>query len=361
MKVAIVGAGVIGSALYDILKAKGYGPNNLSLWDKFPKDNANLLTDPYKDLEGADLVVAATPFESCLEYASYCYDTGKVYLDFTEDVGVREEIRKLAERAVNTCNAESLPLFIPNCGLAPGLVNIIGAGYAESEKFESVKKLQLRVGALHETAHAPWFYSRSWSADGLANELVKPCEILREKEIVEVPACGGLERVILGGYTLEAFHTSGGAGTLPETYEGKIDTLDYKTLRHAGHHKALFEAECSVHGMSKLDGMRKVVKMIPFDVSLGIVFLNVRAVGFDKNGELIEDGIAYIFRGAKFLSAIQLTTAVGAAVWIENIQVNNLHNHMKQNKVAYLKQEEFDQGEFKRIFGIYINTLTSAY
>jgi lysine 6-dehydrogenase len=34
---------------------------------------------------------------------------------------------------------------------------------------------------------------------------------------------------------LEAFYTSGGTSTLPDTYEGKVDFLDYKTIRYPGH------------------------------------------------------------------------------------------------------------------------------
>jgi lysine 6-dehydrogenase len=51
-------------------------------------------------------------------------------------------------------------------------------------------------------------------------------EALSEVESVEFPSPVG---------TLEAFHTGGGISTLPFAYQGKIDVMEYKTLRYPGH------------------------------------------------------------------------------------------------------------------------------
>ena len=52
----------------------------------------------------------------------------------------------------------------------------------------------------------------------------------------------GLEELEFDGIgSLEAFYTSGGTSTLPDTYKGVVDFLDYKTIRYPGHCR-LFKA-----------------------------------------------------------------------------------------------------------------------
>ncbi len=44
---------------------------------------------------------------------------------------------------------------------------------------------------------------------------------------------------MIGGVQLEAFTTSGGLGTMCDTYLGRVQNLDYKTIRYPGHAKLM--------------------------------------------------------------------------------------------------------------------------
>jgi lysine 6-dehydrogenase len=125
-------------------------------------------------------------------------------------------------------------VVIPDCGLAPGMVSVMVAdGMAQ---FDKVRSLKIRVGGLPQSPRPPLNYQMVFSAEGLLNEYWEPCLILeggKKKTVNPMTAVESLEFDGVG--ELEAFYTSGGTSTLPDTYEGKIDFLDYKTIRYPGH------------------------------------------------------------------------------------------------------------------------------
>ncbi|NWF95222.1 MAG: saccharopine dehydrogenase NADP-binding domain-containing protein [Candidatus Thorarchaeota archaeon] len=124
---------------------------------------------------------------------------------------------------------------IPDCGLAPGMTNVLArAGIDYLDKVEVVK---IRVGGLQQEPRPPLNYSLIFSVEGLINEYVEPCMVLRDGKIVFEEPLVGFEQIVFPQPfgTLEAFNTSGGSSTLPITYEGRVKSLDYKTIRYPGH------------------------------------------------------------------------------------------------------------------------------
>ena len=93
----------------------------------------------------------------------------------------------------------------------------------------------MRVGALPKFPSNELKYNLTWSTDGLINEYCNECEAIHEGERVEARALDGYEHFSLDGIAYEAFNTSGGLGTLCETFDGKVRNLDYKTVRYPGH------------------------------------------------------------------------------------------------------------------------------
>lgn len=124
--------------------------------------------------------------------------------------------------------------IIPDCGLAPGMVSILAMhGAAE---FDEVDEIHIRVGGLPQHPQPPLNYQLVFSVEGLINEYVEPARVIRNGKITEVPSMTELEAVELDGFPpLEAFQTSGGTSTLPDTFLGRVKELDYKTIRYAGH------------------------------------------------------------------------------------------------------------------------------
>lgn len=124
--------------------------------------------------------------------------------------------------------------IIPDCGLAPGMVSILAMHGAA--KFDTVDEIHIRVGGLPQDPQPPLNYQLVFSVEGLINEYVEVARVIRDGKMIEVPSMTELESLEFDGFPpLEAFQTSGGTSTLPDTFLGKIKELDYKTIRYAGH------------------------------------------------------------------------------------------------------------------------------
>ena len=147
------------------------------------------------------------------------------YLNLSEDREARVAIAALAEGAQTA--------FVLQCGVAPGLVDVIAHNMMQS--FDTLQSATLSVGALPQQVNNTLHYELSWSIDGLVNEYLNPSKILEQGQVTEVPALSGLEVLDIDGNRYEMFHTSGGLGSLGNFYQGKIQSMCYKTIRYAGH------------------------------------------------------------------------------------------------------------------------------
>jgi lysine 6-dehydrogenase len=124
--------------------------------------------------------------------------------------------------------------IIPDCGLAPGMVSILAIHGAN--RFDETHEIHIRVGGLPQNPKPPLDYQLVFSVEGLINEYVETARVIRGGEIREIESMTELESLEFDGFpALEAFQTSGGTSTLPDTFLGKIRELDYKTIRYAGH------------------------------------------------------------------------------------------------------------------------------
>jgi lysine 6-dehydrogenase len=93
------------------------------------------------------------------------------------------------------------------------------------------------VGGLPRKPKPPLNYALVFSANGLINEYVEPCLVLREGKLAWREPLADVEELTFPKPfgKLEAFNTSGGSSTLPYTYRGRVKSLDYKTIRYPGH------------------------------------------------------------------------------------------------------------------------------
>ena len=124
--------------------------------------------------------------------------------------------------------------IIPDCGLAPGMVSILAMHGAQ--RFDETEEIHIRVGGLPQNPKPPLNYQLVFSVEGLINEYVEIARVIRGGEIRQVESMTELENLSFEGFPpLEAFQTSGGTSTLPDTFLGTIKELDYKTIRYAGH------------------------------------------------------------------------------------------------------------------------------
>src|SRR4030095_9409116 len=125
--------------------------------------------------------------------------------------------------------------IIPDCGLAPGMVSVLAMHGAA--QFDSVDEIHIRVGGLPQDPKPPLEYQLVFSVEGLINEYIEVARCIRDGKITEVQSMTEVESLSFEAFAepLEAFQTSGGTSTLPDTFLGKVNELDYKTIRYAGH------------------------------------------------------------------------------------------------------------------------------
>ncbi|NOT08081.1 MAG: saccharopine dehydrogenase [Gemmatimonadales bacterium] len=150
------------------------------------------------------------------------------------DLGGNTEIVFQQKKLHDTALAKGLSV-IPDCGLAPGMVNILAAeGIRRLDRAETVK---IYVGGLPQHPEPPLNYQIVYSLEGALDYYTTPSWVLRGGKAVQVDALSELEPQEFPAPvgTLEAFHTGGGISTMPFAFEGKIETMEYKTLRYPGH------------------------------------------------------------------------------------------------------------------------------
>jgi lysine 6-dehydrogenase len=229
--------------------------------------------------------------------------------------------------------------IIPDCGLAPGMVSILAMHGAD--RFESVDEIHIRVGGLPQDPKPPLDYQLVFSVEGLINEYVESARVIRGGAITEVQSMTEIEELAFDGFLpLEAFQTSGGTSTLPDTFLGKVKELDYKTIRYSGHcdkFKTMMDLGlCSSEAFPMADGPsiapRKLFaellqKHLPADgpdyVLVRLEFVGVRKAdtrpaesGPSKNGsnERLRYDIVDRYDPATGLSAMMRTTAFPASI-----------------------------------------------
>ncbi len=182
-------------------------------------------------LRDCAVAVSCVPYSHNLKLTRLCISAGVNFCDLGgNNTVVRRQLAldPVAKRAGIT--------VIPDCGLAPGMVNILAAdGFNRLDKTDAI---HIRVGGLPVAPKPPLFYKLVFSAQGLLNEYAEPCLVLRRGRIEKVKPLTEAEPVLFPKPfgRLEAFHTSGGSSTLPDTFKGRVQTLDYKTIRYPGHH-----------------------------------------------------------------------------------------------------------------------------
>ncbi len=282
-------------------------------------------------LAGADAVVSCLPYNLNLGVAEAAHDSGVHYFDLTEDVPTTNRVLELA--ADNPRAA-----FAPQCGLAPGLIGIIGSFL--TKHFDEVRSIELKVGALPRHPAGLLGYAFNWSAEGVVNEYLNDCEVLRSGRRQLVPAMTDLEKVMIGGIELEASLTSGGLGTMCDTFEGRVQRLDYKTMRYPGHFEQmrfLFD-ELGLRERRQLAGEILVAAKPPVDEDVVYLHAAVEGRTDSAGGQLYRKQYVRAYQpldiNGRSWRAISWTTAASAAAVLELVAAGRLP------QAGFIKQED---------------------
>ncbi len=357
-KILVAGAGHIGSLIAKLLADSGQydvslvDTNSANLATTYQPENFKTHEFDVTDQQAlqafvkktpVEAVVASLPYFCNVPVAKFAHDAGIHYFDLTEDVGVADAVKKLAD---NQSQA-----FVPRCGVAPGFINIIAQHLMQD--FDEVDTAKMRVGCLPVVASNALQYLLTWSIDGLINEYGNVGYGLAGGKKITLQPLEGMEEVQIDGVLYEAFNTSGGAGSLIDSCVGKVNVMNYKTLRYPGHRDKIRFLMQDLNLNNDRDTLKKIL-LNGLPRSTQDVLILYSSVTGTKDGQLQE--INYVKKlyphelfGAE-RSAIQLGTASACCAVIDLVMSAPDQYH------GFICQEEFSydsvlNNQFGAIFG----------
>lgn len=345
--VMITGAGKIGSLIACLLtESKSYqvhlvdvdfnGSDVKRLLEILPQIKTVALdvkdlqsTQNYMQKHNIISVISSLPFFLNTHVAEAAKAAKAHYFDLTEDTSVTEAVKRIAE------DAESA--FVPQCGLAPGFISI--AANSLMQDFDECHHVKLRVGALPQHANNALQYSLTWSTDGVINEYGNPCYGIKFGKAVTMAPLEGLESIQIDGCEYEAFNTSGGLGSLGDLYAGKVQTMNYKTMRYPGHCQKMRLLMNDLRLNEDRGTLKRILEHAIPKTFQDIVIVYVTVEGM-KKGELTEKNYVKKIYPATICglewSAIQVSTASGVCAVVDLVlgQANEYKGLVLQEQFA---------------------------
>ncbi|HDS08870.1 MAG TPA: hypothetical protein ENN73_01470 [Firmicutes bacterium] len=257
------------------------------------------------------VLVSCLPYYFNLKLTMLCIDSEISFLDLGGNNDVVREQFRLSARAVSAGVG-----IVPDCGLAPGLVSLLTAYFVDY--FDRTDEVKIYVGGLPVKPEPPLNYILVFSISGLINEYIEDAVILSVGKIKKVPSLTGLEKVKIKGGIYEAFYTSGGISTMPQTYKGKVKNLEYKTVRYPGHVEKIrflqelgfFTPENRRHSEQVLE--RNLFRNEPED----LIVLKVTGTGLKNQKHLTKtiELIDYFDKKTRLTAMMRMTGFPAAAV-----------------------------------------------
>jgi len=338
VKFLVLGAGQIGYAVvYDLIRSPRVDKIALAdcdadhlafVGERLPDDRlVPCRIDVNNFDEVANLMSEVDVAISCVTY-QHNYELSKAALQAGTnfcDLGGSEEILS-RQFLLDELARERNMVIVPGCGLAPGLVSILAAAAAET--MEEIYEIRLRVGDLPTQPQPPLNYARSFSIDWLINQYVEEATIIRDGKLMQVPSLSDLEQIHFPApfHTLEAFATSGGIATLPQTFSGRVQHLDYKTIRYRGHCEQIkLLRDLGLFGLDPVgvdsttvtprDLMRTLLlqKLPSEEPDVVLLRIIVTGVKDEKPTQVVWDAVDYMDQAAG-LSAMMRMTAFPASI-----------------------------------------------
>lgn len=247
MKVTVIGAGVIGSAIARDLVERdevslvqvcdSHARLLQSLHDSVKNAKLRSFQVDARDfrvltpiLSKSEVAIGCVMPELNPKLARLCIELGLHFCDLGGEESTVHEVLALDEEA----RSKSLWL-VSSCGLAPGLVNILSrAGIAQ---FDEVDIVRLRVGDVPVHPEPPFNFRLSWSASKIIDDYTEPVLLIEQGKVEEAAPLSHTERLHFPPPfdEMEAFCTAGGLSALVNDLSNQVKTLDHKTIRWPGH------------------------------------------------------------------------------------------------------------------------------
>lgn len=337
--ILVLGLGKVGHLVASLLHKTGFSVTGADLIPPpdtpFPTISLDVsdLSSVAAKLSNFDSVLSCLPYSFNLEIAKIAHDQGIHYFDLTEDVPTTQ--------AIKTMSSSAKAVLAPQCGLAPGFIAIVGAHLVGG--FDKIRSIRLRVGALPQNPTGLLGYAFNWSPEGVVNEYLNDCEVIEDGKYKWVSPMEWIETLVINGIQLEAFTTSGGLGTMCETYLGRVENLDYKSIRYPGHVKLMnfFFHELLMRENREAAG--EILTHAKPAVNDDVVFVHASAEGW-KGEKLQREEFVRAYYPIHFddmtCRAISWTTAASVCAMVEMVSQGILPDK------GFIKQEEVPLHEF---------------
>ena len=250
-KFCVLGGGRQGTAIaYDLLKfgnpsqviiadvnlkqAEASTTRNKSLLDtdkllavQVDVNNQKQMLDLLQDV---DVLISAVPYHLNTKVTDFAIQSSTSMVDLGGHTGIVQAQLNRSHEAI-----EKGITIVPDCGMGPGM-NVTMALLA-MEQLDTPEHVRIWDGGLPLNPVEPWNYASFFNINGLTNEYDGDAFFIQEGKVTRVPCFEDVEILSFseGIGDLEAAVTSGGLSTMPWTFEGKLKTLENKTLRYFGH------------------------------------------------------------------------------------------------------------------------------
>lgn len=226
----VLGAGKMGRAIAHDLAKNRIETRICDMRDvdvpNFFKFNVHNKKNLLKNMENEDVVISSLPYDLNYMLARHAIKAKVNFIDLGGNSTIVEK-----ELALHKDAKGAGVSIIPDCGLAPGMTNIISYHLWQ----EGAKNIHIRVGGLPQAPKPPLLYALFFSIHGLINEYLEKSLVVKSGTLYEEESLSGLEEISFKGFPrLEVFYTHGGVSTLPLTLRD-VRELDYKTIRYRGH------------------------------------------------------------------------------------------------------------------------------
>lgn len=246
MRFLILGGGLQGTACaYDLLRQDDVERVTIADLERGAGDAPDFLPDDdrlrwqradFSDedqvraaMSGHGVALSAAPYFFNDDLARLAIDEG---LDYSDLGGNTEIVFSQMDRDGEARDAGVTQ--VPDVGLAPGIVNVLAAEAVR--RLDHAESVRMFVGGLPQNPRPPLNYQVVYSLRGALDYYTTPSSVIRDGRRRQVEALSEVEELEFDGLgELEAFHTAGGASVLPWRLEGRVERLEYKTLRYPGH------------------------------------------------------------------------------------------------------------------------------
>ncbi len=364
MKLLVIGSGMMGSAAaYDMARCARVESVTLADADtRRAKDaaakinklvrgrkvhptgiDASSRREVVRKMRGHDGTLSAVPYFYNLDLAKAAIEARNHFADLGgNNTVVRQELaldKQAAKKGVG---------LAPDCGLSPGMASILG-GELMQRIGGKADALKIYVGGLPQNPKPPFEYQLVFSVEGLINEYAEPARVLRNGKIITIEPLTEIERFSIAGYDVEAFHTSGGTSTLPETFSGKVGECFEKTLRYPGH-VAMIRALYDLGLFSKQKRKYGKIEIAPRTVMADLMVEKFSGNEPDVTVMRIEahrDGqVASFTMVDKFDKATKMTSMMRTTAWPASVVLQMMATGEIAKRGAVLQERDVPAKQF---------------